>query len=72
MQNTKQKRDDIYAQKSDACHNQDEISHKDGKETVGFMSMMNDILANVFEVFSIVLNCDDSFRISGFLARDVG
>ena len=58
--------DGIYAQKkSDACHNQDEISHKDGKETVGFLSMMNDILANVFEVLSIVLNCDDSFRISG-------
>ena len=27
--------------------------------------MMNDILANVFEIFSIVLNCDDSFRVSG-------
>ena len=41
------------------------------KRNVDFMSMMNDILANVFEIFSIVLNCDDSFRVSA-LTRRVG
>ena len=58
--------DDIYAQKSrDTSHSQSAHSGKEEKLGGCLMPMTNDILANVFEIFSIVLNCDDSFRTSG-------